>query len=158
MSEGGGHSPVELLRHEHAVVVVEVLVVELSTQRQRTRPQGPPGQLPGPGGWEGDVMTVLGIMISLSEHPFILAVDIFFATVIFLRVELPVITKIFFRGLGPELRDECRVDVLIFNWSQLLSAVGRTSESINCIFTRISQIVHTTFRSSLFNGLQIGFL
>ena len=92
------HSPVELLRDEHAVVVVEVLVIKLRPQGQGAGPQRLPGELPRAGGREGDVLLVLVIMFSLSESVFIIrTMDLFLAAIILFRVRVPVITKIFSR-------------------------------------------------------------
>ena len=92
-----GHSPVELLRDEHAVVVVEVLVIKLRPKRQGAGPQGLPGELPGAGGREGEVMLVLVIRISLAGSVFVRSVDIFLSAIIFLWVRVSRIAKIFSR-------------------------------------------------------------
>ena len=148
------HSPVELLRDEHAVVVVEVLVIELGPQGQGAGPQGLPRELPRAGGGKGDVLLVLVIKISLAEPVFLRPIDLFLSAMVFLRVRVPGITEIFPRRLCPaKLRNECRMDILIFQRSQMLSAVGRTSESVDRVFTRISKIVHTRVRSSFFDSL-----
>ena len=94
------HSPVELLRDEHAVVVVEVLVIKLRPKRQGAGSQGLPGELPGARGREGEVMLVLVIMISLAESVFVhhvQSVDLFVSAIIFLWVRMPGIAKIFSR-------------------------------------------------------------
>ena len=146
------HSPIELLGDEHAVVVVEVLVIKLRPKRQGAGSQGLPGELPGARGREGEVMLVLVIMISLAESVFVQSVDLFLSAIIFLWVRMPGIAKIFSRWLWPKLRNKCRMNILIFHWSQMLSAVIGTSECINRVFTRIGKIVHTRFRSSFFDS------
>ena len=92
-----GHSPVELLRDEHAVVVVEVLVIKLRPKRQGAGPRGLPGELPGAGGREGEVMLVLVIRISLAGSVFVRSVDLFLSAIIFLWVRVSGIAKIFSR-------------------------------------------------------------
>ena len=148
-----GHSPIALLRDEHAVVVVEVLVIKLRPKRQGAGPQGLPGELPWAGGREGEVMLVLVIRISLAGSVFVRSVDLFLSAIIFLQVQVSGIAKIFSRWLWPKLRNKCRMNILIFHWSQMLSAVIGTSERINRVFTRIGKIVHSRFRSSFFDGL-----
>ena len=90
-----GLSPVELLRNEHAVVVVEVLVIKLRPKRQGAGPQGLPGELPGAGGREGEVMLVLVIRISLAGSVFVRSVDLFLSAKIFLWVRVSGIAQIY---------------------------------------------------------------
>ena len=153
------YSPVELLRNEHAVVIVEVLVVQLRPEGQGSGSQGLSWELPRTGWREGEVLLVLVIMFSLSEPVFIRPVDIFLSAIIFLQVCGSGIAEIFSRCLWPaQLRNECRMDVLIFQRSQMFSAVGRASESVHGVFAGVGEIVRTRFRSSFFNGLQVGLL
>ena len=93
------YSPVELLRHEHTVVVVEVLVIQLRPEGQGSGSQGLSGELPRTGWREGEVLLVLVIMFSLSEPVFIRPVDIFLSSIIFLQVCGSGIAEIFSRCL-----------------------------------------------------------
>ena len=91
------HSPVELLRDEHAVVIVEVLVIKLRPEGQGSGSQGLSGELPRTRWREGEVLLVLVILFSLSEPLFIRPVNIFLSAIIFLQVSGSGIAEIFSR-------------------------------------------------------------